>query len=176
MIQTIAISLGIIAAGVASIVLIVLSGNFAARKRKKEIDALSRHLAWRHSISFTHRDLFANKMLALDEAKKVLVFIDNSGKIRHNVINLKHVSNSTIVKSGISNIETKSRKSMVSEDESQDFSLALIFHDGKVRDLPLYRQINDGVSQRFNIMNLAKSWKRKINSLSGQPALILNEN
>jgi hypothetical protein len=101
------------------------------------------------------------------------VFIDNSGKIRHKTIRLKDVSESKIVESGIRHIEATKSNGTTLENRSKDFSLALILKDGNIIDLPIYSETQEGVTQRFKLMNVARNWKRKINSIVRPAALQL---
>ena len=170
MIQTLIISIGIIIVMVPLIILIALYGNFGAGK-KKPVDGLYNSLASQLSLNFTHRDVFENTTLSLDETKKILVYIDNNKETMHRKIPLKNVSGSKIVESGISSITRKNGGGYIFEDRSKDFSLALILRNGTVIHLPIYSARREGMSQRDKLMSMAVIWKRKINTLAGHTAL-----
>ncbi|RYZ27925.1 MAG: hypothetical protein EOP49_41875 [Sphingobacteriales bacterium] len=173
MIHTIVFSLGIIFMVAIAIVLIVFIGNKSSQRRRTQMDGLLSRLASWYGLRYSHKDAFGDRMLALDDRKRILVYIDYSGRIKHQVVRLKELSETQIVESGISHIEYRKYNGPVSEDRSKNFSLALILRNGTVVDIPIYTEKEDGLSQRGKLLMLARKWKQELNSFTRRRELQL---
>lgn len=165
MVQTILFAMGIILLMGAAITIFVVYGRMAARKKKKQLSDLYNHVVFNHSLDITTKDAFANRLIAMDEAKKMLLYIDNSQGGKVHLIKLKDVAHCNVVSPGAGQ-NRKNGGGGISEDHSKDLSISLVLKNRSAVDLEIYNEMQDGPQHRPQLMKLAKAWQARIASLS----------
>jgi hypothetical protein len=175
MIHTILFALGIIFLIAVAIALIALYGRMATRKKKAELTDLYNHIVFNHSLDITIQDRFTNRLIAVDEVKKILLYIDNSQALNVQLIKLKDVAHCKIGNSGIEVIERKSQGRSALEDHSKDLSITIVLRNRSVIDLPIYNEMQDGPLQRSRLMDLAGTWVSRINTSIGRSLQLISK-
>lgn len=154
--------MGLVAIIAFFVLVMVVSGRHAANKRKKALADLYADLVARHDLRITAQDTFFNRMLAIDEEKGMLLYVDKIEELKSQTIALRDVGHVKIVNSGIRIVEAKKNGRTRIEDHCNDFSLVLILTDKSVIDLPLFSETLDGPLERPGAMSLARKWEERI--------------
>jgi hypothetical protein len=103
-----------------------------------------------------------NKIFALDAQRKTLVYLWYYGELMYDIIDLTIINDSSIKRSG----DKEEQKGQRLPDLAVNrVSISLFSLGVEVFDILVYSEINDGVSEKLALMELAEKWQKAVDDV-----------
>lgn len=144
------------------VLLFVGAGRRQSRLRKAAIMNEYNRIVSESGLYISFKEELANKILAFDAAKRMLVFVSGHGELKYDLIDLSGVSHCTVRKAGSRiTLRHKSGKE-TTEEHISEVLLSFSYRDQTVAELPVYSEIHDGLMELLPLTAVAEQWQNRV--------------
>lgn len=162
------IALGIVGFIVFVVILVAMKFKSKAVKRKLEmLDTFNRIVAG-EKLVISQKEMLSNKILAIDETKKIAVFVVNHEEVQYDIIELSMIDDCKIKSMGSKMTEKKKNGRTITEEYVNEVYLSLTAANKSVKDVPIYNEVHDGVLEKMTLTSVAKKWREIISANLGK--------
>lgn len=153
------IALGIVGFITLIIILVAIKSKSMATNRKLEmLDTFNRIVA-DEKLIITQKEILSNKILAIDEARKIAVFVVNVGEVQYDIVQLEMINVCKIKSTGSRVIEKKKNGQAKTEEYVNEVCLSLIAANNSVKDVRIYNEAQDGILEKMPLIAIAEKWR-----------------
>lgn len=161
---TILIALGIVGPIAIIVALIAINSKREAAKRKSELLETFNRIVAEQNLTISVRDILKHRILAMDMVRGTLIFVQNHGEVKYDLIQLAMIDDCKIKRLGTRITEEKKSGRSVSEEHINEISLSLISAGKQVIDIPVYSELQDGLLERMDLAGVAEKWRNIIHN------------
>lgn len=150
------------------VVFVAIKSKSVATKRKLEMLNTFNRIVADEKLIISQKEILNNKILAIDETKKIAVFIVNHGEVQYDIIQLEMISDCKIKSIGSKMIGKNKSGRTMSEEYVNEIYLSLIAANRSVKDVPIYNEVQDGVLEKMALNAIAQKWRGIISANLGK--------
>lgn len=137
-----------------------------ARKQRNLLKDKLEGIATDEQLTIDKEETYRNRIVGLDTAKKMLVYItlDDKEPVYH-LLNLKQVTSCKIVQLGTTLTEENEKGKKTTEQHVMLVVLQLRTGSSTLADITFYSEIEDGAMERMPLTKKAHEWCELLNNL-----------
>ncbi len=145
------------------VALVVVAITLKAKKqdvtRQQEMAETFRRIISDEHLHIHHISVLRHKILGIDELKMVLVFVQNHGDIRYDIIEFGNVHDCIVKKATRRRMGIPKMGNQLFEGHICGIDLSLQSDGKTVIDIPIYSEPRDGIKEKSNLTAVAEEWQ-----------------
>ncbi|RYD56244.1 MAG: hypothetical protein EOP56_12995 [Sphingobacteriales bacterium] len=136
----------------------IKSQKQAAKRKSDMLDVFNRIVA-EEQLTISQKEMLKHRIFGIDELKMVLIVVQSNEDVHYDIIQLSLLTGCHLKHGGTKITERSKSGKRTSEEHVSEIFLSLTLENKAVIDIPVYKELYDGILEKQNLAKFGERWQ-----------------